>query len=201
MQTISDPTSCPVEIHTNITVSSRTLRILVREVKQLGPFLHRTILPIRLGNCKIEEQAMRNLQYMTLSVLALTPLGATATEPAPPPPVRSIEVFNPTLRTHAVQAQCAGANMSIAWSSDGKGARLSTLDFDRKKASPVAIKQLNEFAATLGSDIFLAVECNNDGAIIRMLDYASAGSGKPKQILLNYVDGNVRLIRKYNLPD
>lgn len=144
---------------------------------------------------------MQYLQWLTLSLLTLPSSSAVGAEPVPPVPVRSIEVFNPTFRNQTVQATCAGSKMSISWSSNSMGAKFAKLEFNKQPAPSKTIGELNELAAALGGDVLVAVECNNEGAIIRLLGYESAGSGKTKQILLNYIRGNLSVIRKYNTSD
>lgn len=132
----------------------------------------------------------RNFSYFVLFVsqsLLLT---------APPPP--ALEIFNPTVRKHAIEAICVGKKLRMSWSFDGKNAKLVSFLYEKFTVTKKEIKNMNDILSPIDGDFFSWVECSENGAIISFIQANTAGTKNAKQIKFNFVNGKFVFIRRYN---
>ena len=118
--------------------------------------------------------------------------------PRPPPPRSGLEFFEPTITEQTMQARCVGTTATLEWRFDGSQTIIDGLAFANQPVDQSALRELNEYADEIEGNIFISMRCGRGGLAVSLVEGDSPAASLGKKILLNVVDGEVILIRRYN---
>ena len=116
--------------------------------------------------------------------------------PAVPALLTALEFAEPVPTSHELTSECYGGPFRMSWLFDGESSATTGLSMgnDRVGIDPAVIDNAMQ---AIGGDPIVRVACNRGGVEIRLIA-PYAGNARPRQILLNIVDGAVREIHRYN---
>lgn len=138
-------------------------------------------------------------QSISVAALLLVVVNSAAAQsPPPPPPYRGAEFFNPVLRSHSVEARCAGSVARAVWEFDGHRSSTIEITFNNQPLHPDDVQLVNGWAAEMQGDFFVWVECGREAAGFKLIQANAAGTSGAKQVRFDLINGRIRFVRRLN---